>query len=171
MSVTLHEATIRPAAVLPIEAATRIVTALESLDVSRGGVWNATAGVWQRYDKPWDGPAGSRGNAQLVGTIAVIYDRPRRNEITVYKATLTAAGRLQGWTTDKICDDALAYADLTLASCPRDSLAEPPATDPFRTSLPKQRSLSELLTTDVRDLLRRRPPAPRAIDLEARRAL
>lgn len=171
MSVTLHEATIRPAAVLPIEAAARIVAALEELDVSRGGVWNATAGVWQRYDKPWDGPAGSRGNAQLVGTIAVIYDRPRRNEITVYKATLTAAGRLQGWTTDKICDDALAYADLTLASCPRDTLSDPPGDDPFRPALPKQRTLTELLTTDVRDLLRRRPPAPRAIDLETRRAL
>ena len=62
MSVQLHEASIRPAAVLPIEAATRIVAALEKLDVSRGGVWNASTSVWQRYDRPWDGPAGSRGS-------------------------------------------------------------------------------------------------------------
>jgi hypothetical protein len=123
MSVQLHEATIRPAAILPIDAATRIVKALEQLDVSRGGVWNATAGVWQRYDKPWDGPLGSRGSAELVGSIAVVYDRPRRLEITVYKATLTAAGRLQGWTTEVA---------------------------------PRQRSLSELLNTDVRELLGRR---------------
>jgi hypothetical protein len=132
------------------------VSALEKLDVSKGGVWNATAGVWQRYDRPWDGPLGSRGAAELVGSIAVVYDRPRRNEITVYKATLTAAGRLQGWTTDKICNDALAYADLTLESCPRDALTEPPAPDPFRgnaPSIPRQRSLSELLNTDVRELL------------------
>jgi hypothetical protein len=153
MSVQLHEASIRPAAVLPIDAATRILTALEHLDVSKGGVWNATPGVWQRYDKPWDGPAGSRGSAELIGSIAVVYDRPRRNEITVYKATLTAAGRLQGWTTDKICDDALGHADLTLASCPRDALSEPPRTDPFRPSVPRQRSLSELLNTDVREIL------------------
>lgn len=157
MSVQLHEASIRPAAILPIDAATRIVAALEKLDVSRGGVWNATPGVWQRYDKPWDGPLGSRGTAELVGSIAVVYDRPRRNEITVYKATLTAAGRLQGWTTDKICNDALAYADLTLASCPRDELTEPPGNDPFKSpAIPRQRTLAEILNTDVRDLLGRR---------------
>ena len=169
MSVTLHEATIRPAAILPIDAAAKIVAALEELDVSKKGVWNATAGVWQRYDRPWDGPAGSRGNAQLVGTIAVVYDRPRRNEITVYKATLTAAGRLQGWTTDKICDDALAYADLTLKSCPRDTMPQPPTADPFHPTMPRQRSLTELLTTDVRDLLRRRPLT--SVDLNDRKAL
>lgn len=152
MSVQLHEASIRPAAVLPIEAATRIVAALEQLDVSRGGVWNATPGVWQRYDRPWDGPLGSRGSAELVGSIAVVYDRPRRNEITVYKATLTAAGRLQGWTTDRICNDALGYAGLTLASCPRDELSEPPAADPFK-SIPRQRTLTEILNTDVGKLL------------------
>lgn len=163
MSVQLHEASIRPAAVLPIDAATRIVAALEQLDVSRGGVWNATPGVWQRYDRPWDGPLGSRGTAELVGSIAVVYDRPRRNEITVYKATLTAAGRLQGWTTDRICNDALGYAGLTLASCPRDELTEPPASDPFK-GIPRQRTLTEilntdvgkLLTTDVRDIFGRR---------------
>lgn len=158
MSVQLHESAIRPAAILPIEAATKIVAALEQLDVSQGGVWNATAGVWQRYDKPWDGPAGSRGTAELIGSIAVVYDRPRRHEITVYKATLTAAGRLQGWTTDRICNDALGYADLTLASCPRDELMDPPSNDPFRreTAIPRQRSLSEILNTDIRDLIGRR---------------
>lgn len=154
MSVQLHEATIRPAAILPIDAATRIVAALEKLDVSRGGVWNASAGVWQRYDHAWDGPLGSRGGAELIGSIAVVYDRPRRNEITLYKATLTAAGRLQGWTTDAICNDALAYAGLSLESCPRDELAQPPSADPFR--MPRQRTLTELLNTDVRDLLGRR---------------
>lgn len=157
MSVQLHEASIRPAAILPIDAATRILAALEKLDVSKGGVWNATPGVWQRYDHPWDGPLGSRGTAELIGSIAVVYDRPRRNEITVYKATLTAAGQLQGWTTDAICNDALSYAGLTLASCPRDELAPPPSTDPFRTpGIPRQRTLTEILNTDVRDLLGRR---------------
>lgn len=156
MSVQLHEATIRPAAILPIDAATQIVSALERLDVSRGGVWNATPGVWQRYDHSWDGPLGSRGTAELVGSIAVVYDRPRRNEITVYKATLTAAGRLQGWTTDKICNDALTYAGLTLASCPRDELTAPPGADPFAAQIPRQRSISEILNTDVRELLGRR---------------
>jgi hypothetical protein len=115
VSVQLHEASIRPAAILPIDAATRIVAALEQLDVSRGGVWNATPGVWQRYDRPWDGPLGSRGSAELVGSIAVVYDRPRRNEIT-----------------------------------------EPPRSDPFTAGIPRQRTLAEILNTDVRELLGRR---------------
>jgi hypothetical protein len=158
VSVQIAEATIRPAAVLPVDAAARILSALQDRDVAKGGVWNATPGVWQRYDKPWNGPRGSRGTAELVGTIAVVYDRPRRHEITVYKATLTQAGKDAHWTTDALCDDALSYAALTLASCPRDSLGELPPPDPFREDelpdIPRQRSLSELLNTDVRELLK-----------------
>lgn len=152
MTTHLSDAAIRPAAVLPIEAAAAIVAELERRDVSRGGVWNATPGVWQRYDRAWSGPAGSRGGAELVGSIGVVYDRPRRLEITVYKVTLTSVGRQQGFTSDSLCDDALAYAGLTLATCPRVDLHSLPAPDPFQ-RVPKQRSLSEILNTDVLTLV------------------
>jgi hypothetical protein len=123
---------IRPAAVVPEAAANAVVRALESLDVSKGGVWNASATVWQRYSGPWDGPGCTRGSAELIGTIAVAYEMPVRHHITLYRATVTAAGVERGWTVEQLCDEALGYGGLTLVACPRAELAAPPTTDPFR---------------------------------------
>lgn len=136
---------IRPAAVLGIAAATEILRALEHHDVTRGGVWSATPGMWQRFDRPWNGAGGSRGTAQLAGSMAVIYDEPRRNEITIYRATVTPAGAELGWDADRLCDDALAWVGLTLATCPRADLKAPPRADPFR--LPAQRVGSQAWST------------------------
>jgi hypothetical protein len=125
---------IRPAAVLPEHAARLILPALERLDVSRGGVWLTTPTLWQRYDRPWDGPLGSHGTSELVGSIAVVYGTPTRSSITVYRAAVTEVGVAAGWTTDSLCDEAFGYAGLTLANCPRAALAAPPARDPFHSS-------------------------------------
>ena len=57
---------------------------------------NATSSLWQRYDAPWDGVGGTRGEAQLLGSIAVMYDSPHRHEITIYKVTVTERGLDQG---------------------------------------------------------------------------
>jgi hypothetical protein len=132
------ESVIRPAAILGIAAAARILQSLEQYDVACGGVWSATPGMWQRFDQPWNGLAGSRGAAQLVGTIAVVYDEPRRNEITIYKVAVTPAAAAVGWSVERLCDDALAFAGLTLATCPRAALAAPPRPDPFH--VPPQRA-------------------------------
>jgi len=121
---------IRPSALLKDKEAHRVLLALEERDVSRGGVWSATAGLWQRYDQAWDGEAGSRGGAQLVGTIGVVYGTPSKYDITIFRATVTEHGAEAGWTVDRLCDDALQFADLTLASCPRTALMSPTA-DPF----------------------------------------
>ena len=148
------ETIIRPSAVVPVSAAAAILSALEDRDVSRGGLWNATPGVWQRYDRPWAGPGGSRGGSELVGSIAVVYDSPRRNEITIYKVSLTPHGCAAGWTVERVSDDALAYAGLTLETCPRAELTTPPRPDPFR--LPAQRTsgVRAVLNTDVGNWLR-----------------
>jgi hypothetical protein len=137
------EKIIRPAAILPAYAAAKIVAALSANDVSRGGVWNASVSVWQLYDRPWSGIAGTRGDAQLVGTIAVVYDSPTRHQITIYKAAVSDYGVTIGWNVESLCDGALAHAGLSLANCPRADLAAPPSADPFhrpanllRTSLP-----------------------------------
>ena len=130
---------IRPAAVLGIAAATEVVRALERNDVGRGGVLSATPGMWQRYDQPWNGPAGSRGAAALAGSIAVIYDEPRRNEITIYRVNVTTHGIAAGWTVERLCDDALSWVGLTLATCPRADLVAPPRPDPFHLRMPAQR--------------------------------
>ena len=121
---------IRPSALLKDQEAHRVLLALEQRDVSRGGVWSATAGLWQRYDQAWNGEGGSRGAAQLVGTIGVVYGTPSKYDITIFRATVTEHGASEGWTVDRLCDDALQFADLTLASCPRTTLTQPTA-DPF----------------------------------------
>lgn len=133
------EAVIRPAAVLGVAAATEVLSILERNDVSRGGVWSATPGMWQRYDRPWDGESGLRGNSVLVGSIAVIYDEPRRNEITIYRVNVTPHGTEAGWTVERLCDDALSWVGLTLATCPRADLVAPPRPDPFHVRMPTPR--------------------------------
>ena len=125
------EQVIRPSAVLSEANATTVLRALNREDVSNGGVWNATSSVWQRYDRPWDGLGGMRGAAQLIGSIAVIYDRPVRHQITIYKVTITSYGASRGVTVESLTDEALYAAGLTLANCPRADLASPPPMDPF----------------------------------------
>ena len=123
---------IRPAAVLESRMATKVLAALHRDDVSVGGVWNASASVRQRYDQPWNGIGGTRGDARLMGTIAVMYDAPARNEVTIYRVTITPSGHDAGFTVSTICDAALVSVGLTLASCPRAELTGSPISDPFK---------------------------------------
>ena len=123
---------IRPSAVLDERAAREVVRELEYRDVARGGVWSASPGLWQRYDQPWNGVPSGRGSAVLVGSIGAVYGTPSKYDITIYRATVTAAGQDLGWTVDALCDDALQHAGLTLATCPRAELVAPPRPDPFR---------------------------------------
>lgn len=123
---------IRPAAVLRQVEAQRVVEALSGLDVAKGGIWIVNPGLWQRYDKAWDGPGGMAGTSRLVGTIATTYGAPTRYEITIYRVTVTSHGHSLGWSVDSLCDDALGYAGLTLASCLRAEMTTPPGLDPFR---------------------------------------
>jgi hypothetical protein len=123
---------IRPAAVLRTLEAERVVNALKELDVAEGGMWNVNPGMWQRYDKPWDGIGGMAGTSKLVGTIASAYGSPTRYDITIYRVTVTTLGAELGWTVDSLCDEALGHAGLTLATCPRADLQDPPPRDPFK---------------------------------------
>jgi hypothetical protein len=133
------ETIIRPSAMLSAGAAAAILRALDHDDVANGGVWSASAGLWHRYDRSWNGPSGSRGTAQLAGSIAVIYESPVRNQITIYKVMITDAGVRDGLTVDRLCDEALAHAGLTLASCPRITMTGPPLSDPFQSPMTASR--------------------------------
>ena len=123
---------LRPSAVLPAWVAADVIAGLQSHDVSLGGVWSASVGLWQRYDKPWDGPAGSKGSAQLVGTIGALYGTPTRYDITIYRVTLTEHGREAGWSHEDLADDALRHGRVTLAQCPRARSSA--ASEPLRLS-------------------------------------
>ncbi len=123
-------AVLRPAAVLPEEAARSVLMELSLRDVRMGGAWYADPSVWRRYDRPWDGPDGTPGTAQLVGTIQVAYGTPTRYDITIFRATITSLGTEHGWTVTHLCEEALAYGGLSLTTCPRADLKPPPR--PFR---------------------------------------
>jgi hypothetical protein len=120
---------IRPAAVLPEEAARRVLVELALHDVAAGGLWHSEPTQWRRYDRSWEEP-GIPGPVHLVGTMQVAYGTPTRYEITIYRATITQVGTSAGWTVESLCDEALAFGGYTLASCPRADLKPPPK--PFR---------------------------------------
>ncbi len=60
----------------------------------------------------------------------VAYGTPTKYEITIYQVTITQAGQDAGYMVASLCDEALGFGDLTLAQCPRATLAAPPK--PFR---------------------------------------
>lgn len=121
---------IRPAAILPEQAARKVLVELAVRDVLNQGVWSSQPVLWRRFDRPWDGPAQTPGSAQLVGTMQVAYGTPTRYDITIYRATVTRLGADQGWTVTLLCEEALGFGGMDLASCPRASLVPPPK--PFR---------------------------------------
>ncbi|NAZ80606.1 hypothetical protein GTR02_02085 [Kineococcus sp. R8] len=120
---------IRPAAIVPEDAARRVLVELALRDVQNGGVWEATPSVWGRYDRPWNGPDNDAG-AELIGRIHVAYGTPTKYEITVYRVSVTLFGSQLGWSVESLCDEALGHGGLRLADCPRAVLAAPPA--PYR---------------------------------------
>jgi hypothetical protein len=120
---------IRPAAVIPEEAARTVLMQLSIDDARVGGLWEAEPSAWRRFDKPWDG-GGAPGSAELIGSIHIAYGVPTRYEITIFRATVTAFGTTNGWTVERLCDEALRHGGLSLATCPRADLKPPPR--PFR---------------------------------------
>jgi hypothetical protein len=121
---------IRPAAVLMESAAREILRGLAEDDVREGGHWLTSPGVWQRYDRAWKAGSKDAGEAKHLGTIRSIYDSPHRYFVTIFRASITADGLEQGWSVERLCDDALKHAGLTLEECPRASVAAAPM--PFR---------------------------------------
>jgi hypothetical protein len=121
---------IRPAAIVPEDAARQVLVELARRDVRNGGLWESEPTVWNRYDRPWSGASDTAGGAELVGSLQVAYGTPTKYEITIYRVTVTGTGLRQGWDVERLTDEALGYGGLTLARCPRATLAAPPK--PFR---------------------------------------
>ncbi|HWA66624.1 MAG TPA: hypothetical protein VG899_09695 [Mycobacteriales bacterium] len=121
---------IRPAAIVPETAGREILAFLSLHDVRMGGPWLPEPTSWRRYDQPWNGADRGPGTAQLLGTIQIIHGTPTRFEITLFRATITLEGRQLGYTVTSLCDEALGYGGLSLATCPRAKLSPPP--QPFR---------------------------------------
>jgi hypothetical protein len=116
---------IRPAAIVPEEAARAILMQLALRDVTLGGVWEAEPALWRRFGGPGEEASGGE-RPELAGTLQIAYGVPTRYEITIYRATVTSAGQRLGWTVESLCDEALSHGELSLATCPRVDLAAPP---------------------------------------------
>lgn len=126
---------IRPAAVIPEEAARTILMELALRDVRVGGQWDAEPTVWRRFDTAWNGVNGTPGTAELLGTIQIAYGVPTRYEITLFRATITSLGGQHGWSVKDLCDEALGFGALTLETCPRADLKPPPRPFHFHDAL------------------------------------
>jgi len=122
---------IRPAAVLSETNARVVLSALQGNDVRQGGRWHAEPGCWRLYESPWASESESAADKErLIGSIQVAYGMPTRYEITIFRATITVNGSRWGYSVTSLCDEALSFADITLAKCPRVDLVAPPK--PFR---------------------------------------
>jgi hypothetical protein len=120
------EEIIRPAAIVPEAAARLVLVELAMRHVDAGGMWEATPTTWHRYDRSRDPDDPTPMETRLVGTLQVAYGTPTRYDITIYRATVTRLGSDTGWTVETLCDEALSYGGLSLASCPRAALSPPP---------------------------------------------
>jgi hypothetical protein len=116
---------IRPAAIVPEEAASAILVELSLNSAGGGGMWVAQPSRWNRYDSPWRS-ATDPGTSELIGSIQVAYGTPTRYELTIYRVTITRRGQELGWTVESLTDEALAFGDLSLSQCPRAPLTPPP---------------------------------------------
>jgi hypothetical protein len=116
---------IRPAAIVPEEAASAILVELSLNSPGSGGMWVAQPSRWNRYDSPWRS-ATDPGTSELIGSIQVAYGTPTRYELTIYRVTITRRGQELGWTVESLTDEALAFGDLSLSQCPRAPLTQPP---------------------------------------------
>lgn len=119
---------VRPAAIVPEEAARAILVAMAERDVENGGLWRSEPNLWTRYEAaPTPAGSGPGGAApEVLGSVHVAYGTPTRYEITLYRVSITEVGLARGWTVTSLSDEALGFGGLTLADCPRAPLSDPP---------------------------------------------
>ncbi len=116
---------IRPAAIVPEEAASSILVELSLNSVGSDGLWLGEPSLWKRYDSPWRS-ATEQGTSELIGSIQVAYGTPTKYEITIYRVTITRRGQELGWTVESLTNEALGFGDLTLGQCPKATMSAPP---------------------------------------------
>lgn len=124
---------VRPALVLTEKQARVLLAAAERGDVSHGGSFSAGPAGVQVWSGPWNGPLGTHGSSQHLGSVDWCYDTPSRHYITIYRVLVTAQGAAAGQTTAGLLARVLSMAGLS--SDTRAQLAPPPPRDPFRSDV------------------------------------
>jgi hypothetical protein len=122
---------IRPALVLTEDETRALIAAADGEGVRVGGCFLAGQIGIQVWGGPFDGPNGTPGSAEHLGTLDWSLDTPVKHYATVYRSMVTAAGVAAGETTASILARVLALGGIN-GGAERVTLAVPPPRDPFR---------------------------------------
>jgi len=129
---------IRPALVLPERETRSLLHAAMRRDVSGGGCFSAGPAGIQVWSGPFDGPGGAHGSAVHLGSVDWTYDTPVRHYVTVYRSMVTAAGVEAGDSPNSVLARVLALSGIQATGTTL-TMAAPPAADPFRSSVQRER--------------------------------
>jgi hypothetical protein len=122
---------IRPALVLSEDDTRRLIEAADRQGVRAGGCFLAGPIGIQLWSGPFDGPDGTPGAAQHLGTVDWSYDTPAKHYATIYRSIVTASGVNAGETTASVLARVLALCGIS-AGGERVTIPIPPPRDPFR---------------------------------------
>lgn len=131
---------VRPALVLRERQGRALLAAAAREDVSRGGCLSAGPAGVQVWSGPFDGPDGTPGRAELLGSVDWTYDTPVRHHLTVYRVVVTVAGSALGLRAPDLLRHVLLAGGIDDAGEGTPAAPEPtPMTrDPFRAALRQQ---------------------------------
>jgi hypothetical protein len=121
---------IRPAVVLSEADTRRLMDAADQNGVHHGGLFLAGPVGIQLWSKPFDGPNGTAGSSEHVGTVDWTYNSPIKHYATIYRSIVTSSGILAGETTASILARVLALCGINADD--RVTMPIPPPRDPFR---------------------------------------
>lgn len=122
---------VRPALVLAERDSRALLTAAARQDVHVAGSYSASPAGVQVWSGYFDGPDGTPGSSQHLGSIDWSYDTPNKHYVTIYRAMVTQAGVDAGETTLSILARVMGLAGLPVDGA-RMSMAAAPARDPFK---------------------------------------
>lgn len=133
---------VRPTLVLREQQSRGLLAAAAREHVSRGGCLSAGPAGVQVWSRPFDGPDGTPGRSELLGSVDWTYDTPVRHHVTIYRVVVTVAGSALGITAAELLRRILLVGgiDEPVAGVTIAPLPAPPPRDPFRAALRRQRT-------------------------------
>lgn len=131
---------VRPALVLREQQGRALLAAAAREDVTRGGCLSAGPAGVQVWSRPFDGPDGSPGHSELLGSVDWTYDTPVRHHLTVDRVVVTVAGARRGLQAGELLRRVLLTGGVEgdTEGTPSAPLPAPPTRDPFRAALRRQ---------------------------------
>ena len=133
---------VRPTLVLREQQSRALLTAAAREDVGRGGCLSAGPAGIQVWSRPFDGPDGTPGTSELLGSVDWTYDTPIRHHVTIYRVVVTVAGSALGVAPSALLKRVLRSGGIEgeLAGSEVAAPSAPPQRDPFRAALRRQRA-------------------------------